>query len=163
MAQPGKQQQKNKKGGLGSLIVLFLILFLPRLIDLLEELDLKLLLRRWRFALRRGAFSDFGSSRMMTLLIVAAAVILVALVAVKVVKKSREERGESASAIHRPDPRTKSFSQPDPYCVVCDHTGEDHFQRDKQQRLRQLDEWLKIGLIDREEYRVLKDRFQRNI
>ena len=37
---------------------------------------------------------------------------------------------------------------------------EDHFQRDKRNRMNQLDDWLKIGLIDRKEYHQLKRRYQ---
>ena len=52
---------------------------------------------------------------------------------------------------------------PDAPCVVCEHTGEDHLARDKQNRIRQLDDWLKSGLIDRAEYAVLKDRYERDM
>ena len=38
--------------------------------------------------------------------------------------------------------------------------GEDHFQRDKRKRIKQLDEWLKNGLIDRKEYDELKRRYR---
>ena len=37
---------------------------------------------------------------------------------------------------------------------------EDHFQRDKRKRIKQLDEWLKNGLIDRKEYDELKRRYR---
>lgn len=77
--------------------------------------------------------------------------------------------------LHRPAPsmqrRTPSvthsaqrdFSAPDAPCIVCEQTGEDHFQRDKARRIAQLDIWLKNGIIGREEYRVLKDRYERGI
>ena len=70
--------------------------------------------------------------------------------------------------MHRPAPANgrhahRDFSAPEAPCIVCEQTGEDHFQRDKARRLAQLDDWLKIGLIDRDEYRVLKDRYQRGI
>ena len=67
------------------------------------------------------------------------------------------------SAIHRFDPRSRSFAKPDAPCIVCENTGEDHLERDKHNRIRQLDDWLKTGLIDRSEYRVLKDRFERDL
>ena len=57
----------------------------------------------------------------------------------------------------------RDFSAPDAPCIVCEQTGEDHFQRDKARRIAQLNDWLKIGLIDKEEYRVLKDRYERGI
>ena len=77
--------------------------------------------------------------------------------------------------LHRPAPSMKrpapsvtrsagrDFSAPEAACIVCEQTGEDHFQRDKVRRLAQLEDWLKIGLIDRAEYRVLKDRYERGI
>ena len=73
------------------------------------------------------------------------------------------DKSSGESAIHRFDPRSKSFVKPDAPCIVCEHTGEDHLERDKQNRIRQLDDWLKTGLIDRSEYRVLKDRFERDL
>ena len=57
----------------------------------------------------------------------------------------------------------REFSAPEAPCIVCENTGEDHFLRDKARRIAQLDDWLKNGLIDRDEYRVLKDRYQRGI
>lgn len=57
----------------------------------------------------------------------------------------------------------RDFSAPEAPCIVCEQTGEDHFQRDKARRLAQLDDWLKIGLIDRDEYRVMRDRYERGI
>ena len=77
--------------------------------------------------------------------------------------------------LHRPAPSMKrqattavrsanrNYSAPDAPCIVCENTGEDHFQRDKARRIAQLDDWLKNGLIDRSEYLVLKDRYQRGI
>ncbi len=40
--------------------------------------------------------------------------------------------------------------------------GEDHFQRDRRNRISQLDDWLKSGLIDRDEYKNLKRRYERD-
>ncbi len=39
--------------------------------------------------------------------------------------------------------------------------GEDQLTHDREQRLRQLDEWLESGLIDKKEYRELKERYER--
>lgn len=74
------------------------------------------------------------------------------------------ERGlnKKPSAARRPDPRMKSFTKPDAPCIVCDHTGEDHFMRDRENRIKQLDEWLKNGLIDKTEYRIMKQRYERD-
>ncbi len=84
------------------------------------------------------------------------------------------QRQTPSVQMHRPAPAMnrapaaanhahRDFSAPEAPCIVCENTGEDHFQRDKARRLKQLDDWLKIGLIDRDEYRVLKDRYQRGI
>ena len=68
--------------------------------------------------------------------------------------------------LHRPAPSMprkgaqQSFPKPDPYCVSCELSGEDHFVRDRQRRLAQLDEWLKNGIVGKEEYLVLKRRFE---
>jgi len=43
-----------------------------------------------------------------------------------------------------------------------DAQGEDHFQRDRRNRISQLDDWLKSGLIDKKEYNVLKKRYERD-
>ena len=61
------------------------------------------------------------------------------------------------------NPAHRDFRAPEAPCIVCEQTGEDHFQRDKARRIAQLDDWLKNGLIDRQEYLVLKDRYQRGI
>lgn len=78
------------------------------------------------------------------------------------------EMHRPAPSMKRPTPSAarsahRDFSAPEAPCIVCEQTGEDHFQRDKARRIAQLNDWLKIGLIDREEYRVLKDRYERGI
>lgn len=98
--------------------------------------------------------------------------------AAKQALETRLKAGTTASAarktpeveLHRPVPSMqrreqaktaqRSFPQPDAYCVTCENTGEDHFVRDRNRRIAQLDEWLKNGLIDRKEYLVLKNRFE---
>ena len=52
---------------------------------------------------------------------------------------------------------------PDAACVVCDNTGEDHFAHDKAQRIAQLDDFLKNGIIDKAEYRTLRERYERGL
>ena len=46
---------------------------------------------------------------------------------------------------------------------VCDNTGEDHFAHDKAQRIAQLDTFLKNGIIDKAEYRTLRERYERGL
>lgn len=96
----------------------------------------------------------------------------------KAAKNALETRGNGTKAapgrkmpeveLHRPVPSMqrreptaqRSFPQPDAYCVSCELSGEDHFVRDRQRRLQQLDSWLKNGLVDKQEYLVLKNRFE---
>ena len=178
------KQPNKKKAGLGTWLVVALVLLAPRLLELLNNarfssafsslrvrymmavrrLEIQLGLSR----LARDLTRSFGFDPLPLLALILVIVLLVLLI--KAAKKKSVEgvadadrSGRVSAAVRRADPRSKSFTNPDPYCVVCDHTGEDHFARDKAQRLQQLDEWLKIGLIDREEYRVLRDRFQRGI
>lgn len=66
------------------------------------------------------------------------------------------KRHEPKVEIHR------AFPEPEAHCVVCDNTGVDHFERDRQMRLRQLDDWLKNGLIEREEYMILKRKYEQS-
>ena len=180
-----KAKQKKKKGGLGTWIVVLLVFLLPRLFDLIDEvngagfyrvrMNVRIFVRRLeiRLGLNRLASRltmQFGFDPLPWIVILLVIVLLVW--AVKAGKKRKREKpdevrsdrtGRVSAAVQRRDPRAKSFTQPDPYCVVCDQTGDDHFRHDKTQRIRQLDEWLKNGLIDREEYRVLMSRYERDL
>ena len=51
----------------------------------------------------------------------------------------------------------------DAYCVVCENTGEDHFAHDKAERIKQLDDFLKNGIIDKNEYRIIRERYKNDI
>lgn len=78
-------------------------------------------------------------------------------------RQEESHRARPSFATRRPDPRSRSFVKPDAPCIVCENTGENHLERDKQNRIRQLDDWLKTGLIDRKEYYILKERYQRDL
>ena len=107
-------------------------------------------------------------------------IVILATIIGKSRKKHQEEiKGNSADPrpqpkveLHRPVPSMqrrepvtakRDFSKPEAYCVTCEASGEDHFVRDRNRRIAQLDEWLKNGLIDRQEYLVLKRRFQNDL
>ena len=78
----------------------------------------------------------------------------------KKLEKNGERMAQAQDAPFRPAP-PKSAAQPrrnapppdvpDAACVVCDNTGEDHFAHDKAQRIAQLDDFLKNGIIDKAE------------
>ena len=50
-----------------------------------------------------------------------------------------------------------------PQPVYNENTSGENFQRDRQRRLAQLDGFLKNGIIDKEEYKVLRSRYERDI
>lgn len=56
----------------------------------------------------------------------------------------------------------RDFPEPEAHCVSCELSGEDHFARDRALRLRQLDDWLRNGIIEKDEYRILKERYEKN-
>lgn len=161
-----ESNKKKKKSG-GAWWLIFVVIAL--LSQASEGIDLSGLAPLWhRFRvtlLRYGITLDPG--------IVLLAAVVAVLLLISVIVKAAKRRGEvverkpatarTSAAIHRPDPRSRSFTPPEPSCIVCDHTGEDHFQHDKAQRIQQLSEWLKNGLIDREEYKVLKARYERDL
>ena len=43
-----------------------------------------------------------------------------------------------------------------------ENAAEKNFIRDKERRIRQLDGFLKNGIIDKNEYRVLRDRYEKS-
>ena len=68
-----------------------------------------------------------------------------------------------------------SSSNEDGYCKTCsddfvynnrqyeynENSAEENFLRDKQRRIRQLDGFLKNGLIDKDEYLKLRSRYEK--
>ena len=74
-------------------------------------------------------------------------------------KKRDERMAQAQRAPRHPLPP----DMPDAACVVCDNTGEDHFAHDKAQRIAQLDAFLKNGIIDKAEYRTLRERYERGL
>ena len=138
-------------------------------IALLANLDtggLESAWRRFQFRLNHGLVDP----EMLLLPLIGAILLISLLLVLRTVVKMRKREVEhpyaaarSSAAVQRRDPRTASFTKPEAPCIVCDHTGEDHFQRDKARRIGQLNEWLQNGLIDREEYRVLKARYEQDI
>lgn len=159
-----KKNTKKKGLGIGWLVFIVMIL-LGNVMENVDSTDFRHLIFRLRILAYR-----LGIPFEVLPVAAIALVVLVILLISAAVKKGREKRADSPSgngrtsaAVQRRDPRAKSFTEPEAYCFSCEASGEDHFQRDKQTRIKQLDEWLKNGLIDREEYKVLKSRFERDL
>ena len=162
-------KKKKSSGGIGVLVVFIIWFVLPRVLNAMENPDLSRAFQRFWMRLRFQALELGIDPAILPFVIIVVVIVLISLIsavtrkAAVSAKENNSTAGRTSAAKHRPDPRTRSFVPPEPSCIVCDHTGEDHFVRDKAQRIAQLDEWLKNGLIDREEYRVLKDRYQRDL
>lgn len=79
--------------------------------------------------------------------------------------KNGERMAQAQDAPQRSVPPRRSMPPDmlDAACVVCDNTGEDHFAHDKAQRIAQLDDFLKNGIIDKAEYRTLRERYERGL
>lgn len=166
------QNQKNKKKsklGLGWLIFILAMYLVPRLMEGLDSADFSSFMRRLR--LQFLIWEHQLGLPLPTLLAVGVLCVVLLAVILRTARKKAMETKEdrptraprTSAAVQRPDPRAKSFTEPDAYCFTCEATGEDHFQRDKLTRIRQLEEWLKNGLIDREEYKVLKARYEQDL
>lgn len=77
------------------------------------------------------------------------------------VVKSHMQRAVSWSRDSGETPITAPASRPKAY-VYDDRAYERNAERDVQRRVAQLDDFLKNGIIEKEEYLILKARYQRN-
>ena len=160
-----RNKKKSRKGGWWWLVIVIVVAF-TQMADTLDLSGLQRLWWRYRVTLLRHGVT-FNPAILLLAVLVLLIILIYALCAA--LKKRRAEKnkpaasGRTSAAVQRRDPRTASFTRPEPTCIVCDHTGEDHFQHDKEQRIRQLDDWLKNGLVDKDEYRVLKARYEQDL
>lgn len=138
-----KNQKKKSGGGLGFLVIIVLMIL--------------------------SGFSE-GLDGEIAVYVAFVAVIVVVLWLVRklgTLRSSAKKDSAAASghSMKRHEPKVeihRDFPEPEAHCVVCENTGVDHFDRDRQMRLQQLDDWLKNGLIEREEYAVLKRKFEQS-
>lgn len=138
------RKRKNNKGSLGGLIAIVLVFLL------------------------NIAGTGVGS-QLIAVLIVLAAVIAVILAVVVIIKKAlgkvnisspravklssylnREEKTAEENVFTRREPVVNSYDE---------RAQENNFRRDQARRLAQLDAFLKNGLIEKEEYNILKSRY----
>lgn len=104
-------------------------------------------------------------------IIIFAAVIVMVIVFGKRALKKKKERPETENKNYSPARRQSTYAQPQSERVpVMEQTrfyDKDAFmqdnERDKERRLRQLDDFLKNGIIDKEEYKILRSRYERGI
>ena len=105
---------------------------------------------RWRFRLMR--FMD-----VMEEILPKASFFLVLLVLFYFIRAGLKQRRGEKRAERSTAPQVRGQA---PSGKTADIAHEDHFQHDRQNRIRQLDNWLQSGLIDRKEYRALKKKFE---
>lgn len=64
------------------------------------------------------------------------------------------------SSTYRPEVYSPEVYNPEEYSYdPSDYSDTDYINHDNQRRMKQLDDWLKSGLIDKEEYRKLKELY----
>ena len=78
-------------------------------------------------------------------------------------QKSRVREPVAKRAPGKIGRRTAEYPKPDPDRFTPVVQGEDHLARDKHRRIEQLDGWLESGLISKEEYNNLKDRYEHDL
>ena len=107
--------------------------------------------------------SEAGDTAMVTLLFTALMIGAVVYVVYKGVSKylNKKKGAEETSAPPAAQENAADGTAlPEAYQTGDENAETDPFAREKEQRLRQLDEWLANGTIDREEYQRLKDRYE---
>jgi len=114
-----------------------------------------------------SAVSDAGGEAFAIILVIAA-VAAVAYAAYLLGKKYKNARGSSAQTAEALRRKLKDFSFTEkeeelrsPARQQRSYDPELNRQRDMQRRMEQLDSFLKNGIIDKEEYLILKDRYQK--
>ena len=101
-----------------------------------------------------------------------ALIVAIMVIAVKAMKKAAQKKSAESVPVQwtRPDNdrrqnAPKSAERPvyTPQAVYNENASAENFQRDRQRRIAQLDGFLKNGIIDKEEYKVLLSRYERDI
>ena len=96
----------------------------------------------------------------------------VVVIAVKAGKKAAQKNSAGSAPVQwtRPDnDRRQNAPKPverpvyPPQAVYNENASAENFQRDRQRRIAQLDGFLKNGIIDKEEYKALLSRYERDI
>ena len=119
------------------------------------------------FIILMNVISAGGGSAILVILAIAL-MVAVAIIAVKAGQKAVKEKSADSAPVQwkRPDnDRRQNTPRPvyTPQAVYNENASAENFQRDKQRRISQLDGFLKNGIIDKEEYKVLLSRYERNI
>ena len=113
-----------------------------------------------------------GGGSVIWFILAIALIIAIMVIAVKAMKKAAQKNSAGSAPVQwtRPDNdrrqnAPKSAERPvyTPQAGYNENASAENFQRDRQRRIAQLDDFLKNGIIDKEEYKVLLSRYERNI
>ena len=112
-----------------------------------------------------------GGSAILVILAIAL-IIAIVVIAVKAATKAAQKNSAEEAPVRwtRPDndsrqnaPKPAERPVYTPQAGYNENASAENFQRDRQRRIAQLDDFLKNGIIDKEEYKVLLSRYERNI
>ena len=113
-----------------------------------------------------------GGGSVIWFILAIALIIAIMVIAVKAMKKAAQKNSAGSAPIQWTRPENdrrqnapKSAERPvyTPQTVYNENASAENFQRDRQRRIAQLDGFLKNGIIDKEEYKVLLSRYERDI
>ena len=94
-------------------------------------------------------------AQLIFLLVPVAIIVAVVVFIRKAIKKAKAEK--STAKEDRPFTAASTGTA----AIYNEHAAEENFLRDKKRRLSQLDVFLKNGIIEKDEYRLLKERYQK--
>ena len=123
------------------------------------------------FIILMNVISAGGGEAILGILVIAL-IIAAVIFFLKQRKKAAQKKAEDQSPVrwsapepdrrqNRAGPAERPAYTPQP--VYNENTSGENFQRDRQRRLVQLDGFLKNGIIEKEEYKVLRSRYERDI
>ena len=113
-----------------------------------------------------------GGGSVIWFILAIALIIAIVVIAVKAATKAAQKNSAEAAPARwtRPDndsrqnaPKPAERPVYTPQAGYNENAPAENFQRDRQRRIAQLDDFLKNGIIDKEEYKVLLSRYERNI
>lgn len=98
-----------------------------------------------------------------------AVLIGLAIVLTKAIKKGGIKAGEAQKSPFSYSSKKEKAVEDSPFTATKqgrnisynEHAAEENFRRDKERRIRQLDVFLKNGIIEKNEYRLLKERYEK--
>ena len=113
-----------------------------------------------------------GGGSVILVILAIVLIVAVAVIGLKAGKKAIKQKTEDQAPVQwkrpgndLPQNAPKPAERPvyTPQAGYNENASAENFQRDRQRRIAQLDDFLKNGIIDKEEYKVLLSRYERNI